>query len=533
MKTIRFCSLLGVLIFVIAGCAPQVQVIVPPNYGRFFHEASVDLTNYKSVQLRNALQDPDIALAVAASGGGHRAGNFTAGVMLGLESIKMSAPQRGNVLSQVDYFSTVSGGGFAAAAYLSSMNDHHFFATQTRKNNGTFAGPYSFAAAMETEFDDEQCSCRSRNNDRLLEALTDPCLKTQLERSYHGDILEAHSLGNLFSDNDRGDYLERAIDNNIMGHCWREKKLRKMAEDAQMRSVGLTLGDIFIPENSDKEIILPYWVANATVLANGAIFPFTPDHMQLYDVSGYTHRLNEVIAGDSEDTGTFIANMPMSVALRASANFPGVVPATTLRCKVHDDQLYLHLLDGGLGDNLGAITAMNLLKQDTAKRKVLIVIDAFEAVTEPYSTVKEAPGVGATIARTLMITLDSTRARVYARFREADQIKHPRIDGVDVIYISFEDMLCDPSQEQQIYDELIEYDEQYNHSRLETELREDLMVFDENGDIEVSPYELTRSVATRFDISIAQQDMLFAVGRYIVDKKKERIINAMGGGIDQ
>ena len=42
------------------------------------------------------------------------------------------------------------------------------------------------------------------------------------------------------------------------------------------------MGDIFIPRDSNKMVLLPYWAANATIYQNVAIFPFTPDVLQHY-----------------------------------------------------------------------------------------------------------------------------------------------------------------------------------------------------------------------------------------------------------
>ena len=73
---------------------------------------------YRSVQDRPS-QDPEMAVAVAISGGGYRAANFGLGVLLALEKLPMPSGQ--NVLSEVDYFSTVSGGGFPVGAYIASL----------------------------------------------------------------------------------------------------------------------------------------------------------------------------------------------------------------------------------------------------------------------------------------------------------------------------------------------------------------------------------------------------------------------------
>src|SRR5689334_14830562 len=74
------------------------------------HSPLINLSKYKSVHERNSHHN-NIAMALAASGGGYRAANLTLGVLLGLEKMH-SARLNMNMLQQVDYFSTVSGGGF-------------------------------------------------------------------------------------------------------------------------------------------------------------------------------------------------------------------------------------------------------------------------------------------------------------------------------------------------------------------------------------------------------------------------------------
>ena len=126
----------------LAGCGPTryEPSYIYPLCDRPYEECSVNLNAYKSAQQRINGQDPALTLAVAISGGGHRAANFGAGVLLELEQITIDNSPQSNVLSEIDYFSTVSGGGFAAAAYISSLHDHLYF-------KGTYDG-YSFTKAL-------------------------------------------------------------------------------------------------------------------------------------------------------------------------------------------------------------------------------------------------------------------------------------------------------------------------------------------------------------------------------------------------
>lgn len=129
---------ISALVLLFAGCTVTryEPSDIHPYCGTPYVECSVDLTGYKSPQQRIGPQDANLALTIAISGGGFRASNFSAGVLAGLEQINPPDGRSGNCLCQVDYFSTVSGGGFTAAAYFSSLYDY-------MKSNGTADG-YSF-----------------------------------------------------------------------------------------------------------------------------------------------------------------------------------------------------------------------------------------------------------------------------------------------------------------------------------------------------------------------------------------------------
>ena len=84
----------------------------------------IDVQKYRSVQERPN-QNPDVAIAMAISGGGSRAYNFAMGVLLELDNIYIG--QQRSILNEIDYFSTVSGGGFAAGSYVSALYEHQTY----------------------------------------------------------------------------------------------------------------------------------------------------------------------------------------------------------------------------------------------------------------------------------------------------------------------------------------------------------------------------------------------------------------------
>lgn len=188
---------------------------------------------------------------------------------------------------------------------------------------------------------------------------------------------------------DRGDFLEERLDRHLLG--------RRLGRS-------FTLGDVFAPRGTTPRV--PYWIANATAFENGAIFPFTPDVLETYGIKSYWHRVRPRNLPDGS-TG----NMPLSVGLKASASFPVAIPPTTLKSGVDPAHPNLHLMDGGVSDNLGVITAARLLRQDPAPRKIMILIDAYNGMTEPFSRIGKGPGMMRAALRTTSISLDSAHQR--------------------------------------------------------------------------------------------------------------------------
>ncbi len=474
----------------LGGCATRNEAsLVHPFRQHRFQECSVDLSAYRSVQTRPG-QDGSIALALAISGGGQRASNFGAGVMLALEAIETDGASGGDFLAEIDYFSTVSGGGLAAGAYISSLHDHLHF--------GGARADYSFARAI--------------HGPRASPERTDPDLKKHLEAGYVDDIVRGMLA---WTRHNRGQYLERAFDDNVLGYLWR-RKLESSEEEGRRRDASLTLGDVFdIRSLPPAKVRLPQWFANATVYENGAIFPFTPDHLKLYKVLGYTHRLKKVPYNSSRQTyDQFIAGVPLSLAMKTSGTFPLAIPATTLDSGMDKLNPCLHLLDGGLADNLGVITALRVLHQDnhaSVKRKVLIVVDASCGTFAPFSEVPSSPGLSATALRTALAQLDSWRGRYRQVVRDLC-----RLYKIQPVFLSFDD--------------LADLDDFEPLVKLGLGVS-DLKALKGGGKVHgvaATPFTLVRNVRTWYDVTPAEQNLMFAAGRYVVHKKRKEILAAMG-----
>lgn len=367
----------------LAGCASYRNTALDnqlPDFG----SVDVSLNGFKPVQSR-AGQNPDVAFAVAISGGGHRAANLATGVLLGLEST--ATPQR-NLLREVDYFSTASGGGFAAGVYISALHDH-----------------------LESE------NPKDFRFDEALHADKGRQLKN-LRRDYQTSIFTQWIHWRCVGFRDAGDLIERDFDRYLLG--------------AKYRPGGrsLTLGDLFKPEDSTEPVQLPYWIANATVYENGARFMFTPEFIERYRIQRYVHNMHYQELNDDP------LSLPLSVGMKASASFPVLIPASTFTCRPKEDQLnkHLHLVDGGLTDNLGIQTALELLENDPAPRKVLLVIDAYAKSEHPYSAYRKSPDGPGVAYRVMNIGLDAQHVSLNQNVME-----HAKATGIDVLFLQLDD----------------------------------------------------------------------------------------------
>ena len=506
-----------VLLAFVSGCStrsaqksePFTASRVHPYTEYLFQAPTTDVSAYKSVHLRPNNQT-DLAVAVAISGGGQRAANFGAGVLIGLESIDEFA-SNDNALEEVDYFSTVSGGGMTVAAYLSAR---HSWLTRA----GNRSERFSFAEALKRVGNKKRKQlkkdCKTANVEAFYAEqrslhVTDPCLRRHLDRGYHNNILRALTKPDIwFTPLDRGDMLEDAFAKELLGGNWNERDLK--------------LGELFVAKNTNVQPKYPQWIANATVLENGAIFPFTPDIVARYKVNGYTHRLKEQRKPATQSHIDFANQIPVSLPLAASGNFPSLIAPQTLMSDHDKDNPYLHLLDGGIADNLGLLSAIGLLNSEpqSVKRKLLIVIDAYPGEFAPYSTQESGPNWMQVYSKLPNMPLDGFRGRSRKLLDLVDQNSN-----VDVVYLSFDELYCadedDPfSEDPACVEGLFEaIGDHYDKRKRLTKFREEHP--------KKSPFDIARSVKTSYNITSSEQDFLIAAGQYIVSRHKEAIVAAL------
>lgn len=408
----------------LAGCA--TQNIEPSD--STFKTPEFSLSKYKTPESRPTTQSRQTAVVLAISGGGHRAANFGIGVMRQLEDISCGNTNY-NGLREIDYFSTASGGGIAAAIYLTTLKSHI-------QKHADYTG-YSFSETSKGF----QENARKNHKTNILKTFFD-----------------TRFLGNR----DRGDALERDFSEMLL---------------TTENGSELTLKDIFIPTNSIETPTLPIFIANASIFKNGEIFPYYPATLEAYGLTEYTHKLHKKTIENSD-----FLSAPLSLGLKASAAFPAGLPATTLRSNFGQGDKFIHLFDGGLSDNLGITTALQILEGTTEPNKVIITIDASREGHDPFSRQEGSPVIPQVLARTMSISIDANRNRAkWAVDRIAKSM------NAKSVYLSFDDV-------------------------------ENMTIRDG-----------ARNVKTDFGIDEKDQRILFTAGEDAVKRKRQELVSAIFG----
>jgi len=185
---------------------------------------------------------------------------------------------------------------------------------------------------------------------------------------------------------------------------------------------------------------------------------------------------------------------------------------------------YFYLLDGGVADNLGVITAMRLLSDKTNENiphKALVVIDSYQCDLTPFEKDNESPGESATASRLMGSGLDTWRAR----YREiTDRVCAQ--NNITRVYISFDDLVYAD------FNDLIPFG-------LTEQDKKELCADKPKHCPSATPFYLLRSISMtapvfwgkhglEYQLPRAQQELLIAAGRYVVHQKKDQIISALG-----
>nr|WP_315419929.1 patatin-like phospholipase family protein [uncultured Pedobacter sp.] len=351
---------------------------------------AIETKFYKSPQEREG-QASSLALGVAISGGGSRAQYFGTGVLIALDEIKKD---QSSFLNEVDYFSTVSGGGFAAGYYLT-----------LKKNNILDKYP--------SYFDYWKSDARKKRFQEFLfkgaSAITIAKLpgyeRNAIFKSYPSMI--DHELLQL----GKPDLEDKPIDT-------------------------MFLSDFFIPvESSDKKVRFPIFVTNGTIYNNGERLPFMPHIINALRINGslLPKKQFEINKG---------YGFPLSYAISGSAAFPGVLPMLKLSIKNTDS--VIRVIDGGAVDNLGYATLLELLHLDRVSldKKRMLVIDCGGLGNEVQQQPNGRVSYAGLISKALMYTVDinilyaDNNIKYIANYYHIDQNNIKRI-GISTIKNKF------------------------------------------------------------------------------------------------
>ena len=433
---------------------------------------TVNLAYYRSVQERPG-QDSSLSVALAISGGGSRAANFGIGVMLGLEELSLEYGQ--DMLDQVDYISTVSGGGFAGGAYISALYDY------ARSNTGH---PFQL---------------REYLNKGIEEGLT---------YSYTGALVRANfNLALFFSTIDDGDALEKAVDNKVLGYKRRKKELPygEQVPSILLKDLFISVHDTLSPVN------MPMLFTNSSVLSTMTIFPFTPDILERYYINGYSHRMKKV---REEYLDPF--SVPLAVGIKASGSFPVLISNTTLRSYYNSERPYLHLIDGAMTDNNGYYTAFSVLKQERTPQKMLFIVDA-DATGNRYTFTKREKAIFSlkVYGRLATSGIEARKAVLEQEVRE----NCARFD-IDPFFFSFNTLIKGNTA---TFPEKINRAEEFE--RL-TQLLEKNIESISDRDMQIL-YELVTNIGTKYTMTKAEQRLLFLTGRKVVLMQKKAILKSL------
>ncbi len=313
--------ILSAAVFIISGCGAHTRI------HNTFSEIQDQEKSHKYDKFKNLSSQGDVFLALSFSGGGTRAAAFSYGVLSELRDTKINIDNETiRLLDEVDHISSVSGGSFTAA-YYGLFGDQIF-------------------EDFETEF-----------------------LRKNVQRTLINSLLNPINWFRLFSSGfDRTSLAIEYYDDTI----FQEK----------------TFGDMAATPG-------PFIQINATDLGTGQSFGFTEGSFGLLCSDFYDFKVARAVAASSA--------VPVAFSPVTLKNYPGcedIMQGSLEQMKndVERDirmqsligdistfydkerRQFIHLVDGGISDNLGirSMVYRLLLLNETYKRDELIEANSIE-----------------------------------------------------------------------------------------------------------------------------------------------------------
>ena len=286
----------------------------------------VSLDHYASVQDLPG-QNPELCLGLAVSGGGSRAQYFGTGVLMELSQLNNQAGE--NFLSEIDYYSTVSGGGYSIGYYM-MVRKIGLLDTQSYFDYWKSEIPYhpeglqSFVFMPASKFTTLKLFSYERRKK----------YKNSFPYKVDFDLLKAGSYRS---------YLDTTVEQIHLGSFFQKKCDTCVAQ-------------------------LPIFVANTTIYPNCERLPLMPHIISDLKID---KSITPKCKFDDDSGYTF----PLAFAIAASSAVPGVLPIQ--RFGFSNSDLSIRVMDGGVVDNLGFRTLFELLLADKSapKDKRMLIID--------------------------------------------------------------------------------------------------------------------------------------------------------------
>jgi hypothetical protein len=349
------------------------------------------------------VDDGDFFFAIAVSGGGSRAAVFSEAVMEQLYK-QVKLPDGRSVIDEIDYISSVSGGSLSMAYYC--MNKPNVDSSHTELYD-RFFGDY----------------------------------RGDMRRNIEGDLIKNlfHFYKFFLTSEEAGLLLKQSFDTLYFNN-------RKFDELQKRQQNGWA----------------PTLIMNGTVMDTGARFLFTTLARENFDTApkDVAEKLSRTAFGKCDfhfsgdligvtfcdDIGLSIGDMEVSRGVAASASVPlllGPIVLKDQKKSTCDQEFFIHISDGGINDNQGITTVMQLLTDrliDMPKGKyrggLVIIIDSNQSI-DPTKSIDSVRGFKAmeTAERAMNISFFRGKAFTYITIMFLTSAD-PRFKDITFVYIS-------------------------------------------------------------------------------------------------
>jgi predicted acylesterase/phospholipase RssA len=341
-------------------------------------------------------------VALAVSGGGSRAALWHAAVMKELYR-QVKLPDGRSITDEIDYISSVSGGSLSSAYWC--LNKPEADTTHTDSYNAFFD---AYLADM----------------------------RVNIESKMAGGPFTWYRY--LISSEDKAIVLATTFDKLYFNHA--------------------TFADI---ADRERRGVSPILIANGTDMDTGAKFLFTTLTRSDFEARPelLTRRLTETALAESDvsfggdvldivttdDIGVSITDMKISRAAAASACVPLILGPVVMRDNKRstpEKDVYVHVNDGGVNDNQGMVSLMELLygrvEREGKKFKgaIIIIVDANQYIDPRYSEeMVRAFSTIEMVERSFYICFYQGRAFAYLTIMNILK-SDPRFKDVTFVYLS-------------------------------------------------------------------------------------------------